>query len=371
MIPVSSGLNSDNELIIDLTLDWLSFTYKSPKAPSDESIPYNHFADFCKEFPELQDFISKEGFTLARQRGWYDTVLQFCDSIRISYCNDRQSSNSNHLGVNVEIPSHGLSKIMGFFGFHEDDVVSFFNLLRSRHCKASRLDLAFDDFSKTFKPVDLIRFYIDNQISTRFRNVHLVTSSAGDGGTLYFGERSAGKMLRIYDKDFESKGEINSIRYEVELHSSHADDMLNYIADGREISFSSYICNFLRLVTRESVRHMSGCEIPAVLRSERSSLPTHPAWIEFLRKWQVLRTVKSVKVPHVRNSVSAERLKRWVKSISGSLRAFSDLVGFDFFEEIVAKARVPDKYILGIKELSDIYFEDRSRNIRRDRFSMR
>lgn len=371
MIPISSGLNSDNEMIIDLTLDWLSFTYKSPNAPSDECIPYNHFLDFCKEFSELQDFIAKEGYTLARQRGWYDTILQFTDSIRINYCNDCQSSNSNHLGVNVEIPSHGLAKIMAFFGFHEDDVIPFFDMLRKRHCKASRIDLAFDDYSKTFKPVDFVKFYTENEISTRFRNIHLVTSSSGDGGTVYFGERSAGKMLRIYDKDFESKGEIKSIRYEVELHSSYANDMLNYIADGNEISFSSYIVNFLRIVTRDSVRHMSGRSLPVTLTSDRSHLPTNPLWTEFLRKWQVLRKVEKVKVPHVRSSVSSERLKRWVKSIAGSLRAFSDIVGYDVFEEIVAKARVPDKYLLSIKELSDIYFEDRSINLRRDRFSMR
>lgn len=360
MVPVSSGFTTDGLLKVDLTLDWLSFTYKSPKAPSDTSLPYNHFFDFCRDFPEFDSYIKEHGVTLARQRGWYDTVLQFTDNIRINYCSDRDKNNSNHLGVNVEIPSHGLLTIMSLFGFQDDQVVEFFNLLRGRHCKASRLDLAFDDYTKTFKPIDFCRFWSDGMISTKFRRANLIMSSSLDGGTFYLGDRGSGKMLRIYDKDFESKGLIKSIRYEVELHSGYADEMLNYIADGNDLSFSSYIVNFFRVITRDGVRHMSGSSLPKTLTSVRSMCPTDPRWSEFLRKMQVLRRVEKVKVPHAPRSVSSLSLKRWINSISGALRAFNDLVGEVTFRDIIARARVPDRYLLNIPELSDLYFLNRS-----------
>lgn len=360
MVPVSSGFNFNNELVIDLTLDWLSITYKSPNAPADSTLPYNHFVDFCRDFPEFDSYIKDQGVTLARQRGWYDTVLQFTDNIRINYCSDRDKSNSNRLGVNVEIPSHGLSKIMSLFGLHEDQVVEFFNILRGRHCKASRLDLAFDDYSKTFMPKDFAVFFLDGKISTRFRNFQLVGSQSSDGGTFYLGDRSSGKLLRIYDKAFESKGVINAVRYEVELHSSYADEMLNYIAEGNDISFSSYIPNFLRVITREGVRHMSGSSLPSILTCDRGNCPSDPRWTDFLRKMQVLRTVEKVKVPHASRFISSLSLKRWVNSIAGSLHAFSDLVGERVFIDIVARARVPDRYLIAIPELSDLYFDSRS-----------
>lgn len=363
MIPVSSGMTQDGQLMIDLTLDWLSFTYKSPKAPADSSVPYNHFADFCKDFPELQDWIKKEGVTLARQRGWYDTILQFTDNIRINYCSS--GKNSNHLGVNVEIPSHGLGFVFEKFGLSEDQVQEFFTILWQRNCKASRLDLAFDDFSKTFSPRHFALWYLDGQISTNYRRFQLVGSCSDDGGTFYLGDRGSGKILRIYDKAFESKGVIDSVRYEVELHSDYADSMMSYIRTGGDLSFSSYIGNFLRVVVRDNVRHMSGHDLPSVFKN-RAHAPSLPAWTEFLRKWQVLRIVDKVKVPKKQSSVNSESLRRWVYSIAGSLRAFSDLCGDAVFSDIVARARVPDKYILSIPELSDMYYENRGLGIRKD-----
>lgn len=368
MIPVSSGMNMNNELVIDLTLDWLSFTYKCPDAPADSSIPFNHFVHFVKDFPELQDWIDKEGVTLSRQRGWYDTILQFTDNIRINYCSDPHSKNINHLGVNVEIPSHGLAYVMSKFGYSEDDVIPFFQMLRDRHCKASRLDLAFDDFSKTFSPRHFALWYLDGQISTKYRKFQLVGSCSEDGGTFYLGDRSCGKMLRIYDKNFESKGEIDSVRYEVELHSDHADKMMQYIIDGGDLSFSSYIGNFLRVVCRDNIKSMSGNDL-SFLFKDRAYAPTLPIWDDFIQKCQLLRIVQSkIKVPSSRRSVSGDSLVRWVKSISGSLKAFCDLVGDGVFKEIIQRARVPDKYLLSIPELSDIYYEDRGSMILRSYF---
>lgn len=369
MVPVSSGLTSSGELKVDLTLDWLSFTYKSPKAPDDSRLPYNHYVDFVRDFPELVDWIQAEGVTLARQRGWYDTILQFTDNIRINYCSP-DKSNSNHLGVNVEIPSHGLAFVMSKFGLSEDQVEDFFRILRDRHCKASRLDLAYDDFSKTFSPRHFALWYLDGQISTKYRKFQLVGSCSSDGGTFYLGDRGSGKILRIYDKCFESKGEIDSIRYEVELHSDHADRMVDYILSGSDLSFSSYIGNFLRVVTREGVRHLSGHDLPDF--SDRAYAPTLPIWADFLRKCQLLRIVQEkIHVPSASRSVSSNSLIKWVRSISGSLRAFSDLVGDGVFKEIIQRARVPDKYLLSIPELSSLYYEDRGSMVLRSGFDRR
>ncbi|MDF7809651.1 replication initiation factor domain-containing protein, partial [Pontiellaceae bacterium B12219] len=93
--------------------------------------------------------------------------------------------------------------------------------------KCSRIDLAFDDFEKIIEPREVLSyadqgfykgFRFHDPHGRRMRNGEL----KGDGVT--FGARGGGgKYLRCYNKELESKGETDSIRWEVEFSKDRAN----------------------------------------------------------------------------------------------------------------------------------------------------
>lgn len=96
--------------------------------------------------------------------------------------------------------------------------------------KATRFDIALDDFSKsiTFEQISeagRVKNY------TGFRNEpavhHTYRKGKIAGYTIVFGARDCDRLLRFYDKDFESKGKIKSNRLELELHDKLAEKAIN------------------------------------------------------------------------------------------------------------------------------------------------
>ena len=65
------------------------------------------------------------------------------------------------------------------------------------------------------------------------------------GRTIYLGSSSSDKQIRIYDKNVQSKGEIDSIRYEVQWRSSRAETIFGlYSSCGDLESGSVDMCDF-------------------------------------------------------------------------------------------------------------------------------
>lgn len=212
-------------------IDWLSFTYKDSSAA-------DLLSSFWSVFPEL-DAYKSEMFIVGGRN--YAHGLCWADDVTIRFDDD----NSNK-GVNVEIPSHGLQ---AFFDLFKRDgkvltVKEMFSLLLDRGCTPSRIDICFDDFTKAYKPVYYYKKFLSGSLVTRMRTVTMTHSGDGSGGTtFYLGDRRK-RMLRIYDKSIQSGGEIDSIRYEVELHSTSALSFLHHIVsspDSEVAAFGDYL----------------------------------------------------------------------------------------------------------------------------------
>jgi len=91
--------------------------------------------------------------------------------------------------------------------------------------KATRFDIAIDDFLKsiTFDQVNdagRVRNYTGFRLEPRI--YHTYRKGKVAGYTITFGTRASDRLLRFYDKDFESKGRIKSNRWELELHDELA-----------------------------------------------------------------------------------------------------------------------------------------------------
>ena len=92
--------------------------------------------------------------------------------------------------------------------------------------KCTRIDLAADDFTRKRLVMDVIHQAATAGHVVGFRCYDprrpLKNMQTGQlaGDTAYFGKRGnhgSGRYVRFYDKGLESNGEVDSIRYEVEL----------------------------------------------------------------------------------------------------------------------------------------------------------
>ena len=102
--------------------------------------------------------------------------------------------------------------------------------------KATRIDLAFDDFEKIVRPAE-VNEYAEQGSYKGFRKHKYIGGSSRKGIAtdegIYFGTRGkngGGKFLRCYAKDIESEGETDSIRWEVEFSKKKANDVFFNLA---------------------------------------------------------------------------------------------------------------------------------------------
>ena len=81
--------------------------------------------------------------------------------------------------------------------------------------KATRLDIAYDDFDREISVADLWRCYAEPRLFGPARSRrHQEGDGNGErqGESIYFGDREGGKVVVVYDKGAESGGEIEAVR---------------------------------------------------------------------------------------------------------------------------------------------------------------
>jgi DNA relaxase NicK len=121
--------------------------------------------------------------------------------------------------------------------------------------KCSRVDLCFDDYERIKTPSEVYRECCcgeEKKYSGFRRHRYIVEEKSNgekSGDTLYFGTRGkngGGKLMRCYDKNLESKGEIDSIRWEVEFSKDRASELFYRIAiSGSLEEFVTHIAAFI------------------------------------------------------------------------------------------------------------------------------
>lgn len=226
---------------MSLTLDWMTFSFMGN--PEDLSEDVHEFDLFLKEFPKIKDCL--ENAIIVNKTQFYDHVLMIDHNIRISYCDEYRKQ-----GVSVAIPSHGLAIMYDWFDLpvDRDNLKELLLYLKDHYCQVSRIDIAYDDYTKGIIPKDYCYWYMNGNMKTNFRKINFVASENNCGHTFYIGSRKTGKMLRIYDKDYESKGEISSVRYEFELHKDYAREFVDYIIENDRINLAEYLLSWFDII---------------------------------------------------------------------------------------------------------------------------
>lgn len=308
---------------MELKLDWLSFTFDDSEIVNTlNSEGTTIFSRFVNRFPGFAPLVKTS--TVLTSHHYYDTGIVCDDSILIQW------DESNKKGLNVSIPSHGLWRLPDLFKLKKGNnlVYQIFQKLSDNYCKLSRIDIPFDDFlyrENKFTPEFYAMKYFDGEIRTRMKSVKTVRSGH-KGFTIYFGTRANGKMLRIYDKNRESKGLIDAIRYEVELHNRYARNFMQIYMSacegGSPILFGDILTDFFEVI-------------------DLSTYPSNKSLCDLDKSWEewitlVLRKETKISINTQRSAPSYEKLERWVTGpIWNGLITYIKAVGYDKFSSSV------------------------------------
>lgn len=248
----------------ELFLDWLSFSFKYDDLRAYNSKyhkNYNQFDYLFKvAFPELDQihYAAEVNF-----RSIYDKCIRCSYDILVYYdTEDKQDK-----GCYITVPSHSIQYFCLLFGCK--NIFDLFKLVIKRGGSFSRLDICYDDYSKKFSPRNFRDWFESGMMNTRLRRYSYHCSGKGNTGTFYLGNRAGLRMLRIYDKLYESSVQyakgltdevIDSVRYEFELHSYAAQDFAKFLIENSEISFSWLVGQFFKIIVRDN-NDTSRCSI--------------------------------------------------------------------------------------------------------------
>lgn len=292
-------------MTLNFVIDWLEFTYKVPEGLNGLSVWDNFLADF-PEFEEMLD----DMVLLEKGRNGYTHVFAFTDEFTISY-----NPEEDRLGVHVTFPSRGLYRIMTIFGLDDfseyADAAALFRILKERSCKISRLDIAYDDYSKTFTPHDFAKWKLDGRISTQCKVFGFMSSQANEGGTFYLGKRGGDRFLRIYDKEYESKGVIDAIRYEFELRRDWAAFVQDRILEGKDFCIADLIDQMFYITGEYD---LSGDKHLDSVRKVRAGVEEKwQLFLETMREQTLRKTQVEVKVCNLKQQNSFQKTEEWIK----------------------------------------------------------
>lgn len=230
-----------------LFIDYLTFTWNNKDALSWNMYHdgQKQLTDFYEVFPELAAWVQREEVdTVAKMRNYYtdqillDPLSQF--TIWYSKLNAAQ-------GVMVNVPGSAMYQIAQLLGdgcmpdgeavpSYKVDAWPVLEKIVKRGGVVTRIDVAYDDYSKKFTPRDMMNYWLDGKISTPCRYAKCVASRQSGSDTFYLGKRGSERLLRIYDKAAESEGEIDAIRWEFEYRKAKAQAVALSIAAGHTYS---------------------------------------------------------------------------------------------------------------------------------------
>lgn len=342
-------------------IDWLEFTYRAPECETGEDV----FNKFREDFPEFELDWQKNAdqcYLLGHGRNFYDTVFCFSDEYTVSY-----HSIKDKMGVHVTFPGHGIWKISDIFGFSDINEVEackkLFQILDERNCTITRLDIAYDDYTKTFTPLDFNIWMTQERITSESRCWNYITSSRANGDTFYLGKRGRDRYLRVYDKNYESDGKINAIRYEFELKEKWSKAVQNKVLNDELFNFADLLDSMFTVkedwgfsgnydCTKSGDKSLSGVE-----STRKNRAKVDEKWhlfLETIRKTQDAEIVLAL--PKEKEQYSLKRLDRWLNEyIAPSLFIYRSVVGHEAFnnmiDDIVCKLKPKQKAL--IKKFQD------------------
>ena len=279
-----------------IVIDWLSWTCKKFEDVKD-LLDYFNFASM--DFSELPK----------GQYGYLKSILASDTKVRINY------DGTEEMGINVIVTGTSCRLLEGA-GFN---LIELLLLILANDFTITRLDIALDSHTDLIKKI--VKKYDKYEYVSKFKSTKKIENKKGnisDGITLYFGSRTSGIMLRIYDKQAQMKTEFPWTRIEFEIKKEYAKDIAKLIDEkGLGETFKGLLSNYLNFVVRRETN---------VSRSKVCHW-----WKKLIDDIDKIKLYQEPKVKTV------EELKTWIKKqVSPSLATVvqHDL-GYDFITEVL------------------------------------
>lgn len=285
----------------------------------------------------IMEFIGCEHLKfIDAQRGWYFYKNRiFNDGISILSNN----SNISTPGIMVEMSGQGCRN------FETHSKLSFEQLIREicldrDNYNATRIDIAFDDFTGLIPGDKLFLDMMSNNFVTKFdsdRSLAMVHPGYR-GFTFNFGSPSSDVFFRIYDKAYE-RGFIKPedyfhwYRWETQFKKDRANALLDLLdCDFENIGgiYTGIINNYLRFVT------------PSKTDSNKRRWATRPWFKKFINTTEKISVFTKCETEY-----NLHNLQDYVIRTAGSsIKTYIALVGEEKFYKDLAdnNHKLPDKY---------------------------
>lgn len=165
----------------------------------------------------------------------YSARYVWSSGVSLCFDEDPELRQKAHRGrITLDIPGSSCDELTA------PDLLLLLQYAQELGGKATRIDVFYDDYGRRVSLSEL-RDTIDKSDFSGFRiaskNQTLDRTKKDNNGVTYdavtFGRRGSkgsGKYLRVYDKNLESKGKENCIRWEVEFTQRYADEVFNMLA---------------------------------------------------------------------------------------------------------------------------------------------
>lgn len=223
----------------------------------------NDYIDAYSLFKNLFGINSLQVVKEAKGFFGYDTTYSYKD-IKIMTAEYRKIEGLGDMGFHILISGTGCRCIEDLNINYQD----LFKKLLDYHAKFTRLDVSFDDYSRKYFTISLIKKAIKNgEVVTRFRNsIEFLKTKLEDGSnqgsTIWFGSRASDIQIVFYDKlkeresqDFIVNKEISFwIRLECRFRNHNANEVATNLANKSfrefKIFYVGIISNYIRFVKK-------------------------------------------------------------------------------------------------------------------------
>lgn len=198
----------------------------------------------------------------------YDCRLVWKSGVSLNFDSDLERCERCHKGrMTLDVPGGCCDELTA------PDLLLLLEGCEKFGSKCTRIDVFWDDYSRIVSPKDIqvivdkgdfSMFQIASKSSTKNRTLKKNDGLTYDAVT--FGRRGtkgSGKYLRIYDKNLESKGESNCVRWECEFSQGKAHKVFTALAGVEgNLDFFATICGSLiggciTFVHRTGEKHIS------------------------------------------------------------------------------------------------------------------
>ncbi len=252
---------------VQLALDWLSVSFTpdtgdlgdgemgedSVLLPSDQIVDAMRTMLEAQRPAQLEDFEEKNQHTLMtwREQRLRDQVLLAAsialdcspeDWIPLDYgSHGYQSAIAGPGGArldfdakgrwdfNLSLPGKACRRVGG------DRMISLLRFCFENAGKARRIDVCIDDYGHTVTPEMVMSAAQGPDVVTKVKQGRIIQgfdikSDAVTGQTVYFGSPTSRRQMRVYDKNLESDGEIDAVRWEMQERDDAAETLLGDLA---------------------------------------------------------------------------------------------------------------------------------------------